>query len=153
MRYLLAAILALVLAGRASAAELLIDLRTDYIPVLEFASVRTTLARPDGSEMQTTVVTVSRDTDALGGFRIVEFLGIGSGLWVVSATLLDAGGFLVEERSVRLTIRETYTLTVLIAKPRIEIEVSKTDELVLDWEEDGLATAGDHLRYRGGHYE
>lgn len=147
MRYLVAPILTLILAGSASAANLFLDLRTEYVPVVEFASVRITLARSDGSEMQTTVVTVAADADTEGGFRIAEFPDIGSGIWHVSATLLDNSGNPVAARTVILTIEGNYVHTFLISKPRIDIDIRKTYELIVDWEEDGLPTAGDHVRY------
>ncbi len=89
--------------------ELVVDLRTDFRPGLEFFAVRTELvgaAAAEAAEMRITPVT-GDDTALLDGIRVAEFSGITRDRVLVIVALLDRGGTPLVARPVRVTMGGT----------------------------------------------
>lgn len=87
-----------------------VDLRTDFVPGIEFTDVRTTVV--DVSE----TTRLSRDDDAFEPTRVATLDDVPRGNQIVAVELLDASGELVAERAVRVRLREDLGVTVLITR-------------------------------------
>ena len=77
-------------AGCGSDAVFVVDLRTDFVPGLEFTEVTTVITR-DSTERRANT-TVALGANAVRGLRMAEFSGVGQGTWLVELRLLDRGG-------------------------------------------------------------
>jgi hypothetical protein len=97
--------------------ELFIDVRTDLVPQLEFASVRTELfasvptAELEAGADRRTERTVVRDEVFIDGVRMAEFEGLGTGVHHVRVRLLDGVGLPVIQALATVTLRETAIYT------------------------------------------
>lgn len=91
--------------------ELSVELRTDLVPGVEFASVRTTLAGEDDTSRG-----VARGQDFVRGVRVAEYDGLASGVHSVRVALLDGGGDEVAARVVRVRIEADFGLVVLVTR-------------------------------------
>ncbi len=110
--------LAVLLAGCPSGEELefVVQLRTDFVPNLEFSEVEVLRER--------TSTTVGRvvepGTDVLAGWRIAEFAGV-SGTETIRVRLLAADGRRVIERRQVVQIQGTTSTTVVITRNCAEV--------------------------------
>ncbi len=115
-------LLALTLIGGCNEELLLVvDLRTDFQPGLEFSAVRTEVIRPadtpGGLETRRSAETpASASDDFVSGQRVGEFLLSAVGDRIVRTSLLDSSGAVVIARDTRVNITESLGLTVLITR-------------------------------------
>ena len=102
--------------GEEDDALLLVDVRTDLAPGIEFDEVRTeVIAAPGGAAGRFTVAPVGTTADGLGGIRVAELSGIPDGDVELLVQLLRDGSR-VAERPVRLTHAGRTAVTVLIQR-------------------------------------
>ncbi len=114
-------LLALSLAGCACGAEdgLLVDLRTDLVPDVEFRAVRIDVfggARTDGTPLRSEDAAVLTTHDYVRGRRVAELPGLARGDLMVRTRLLDARETVVAERLAQVTLEGRYVLTVLVTR-------------------------------------
>jgi hypothetical protein len=101
--------------------ELLVDLRTDFVPNVEFHAVRTELSSAADGGTATTVrrvdlASIPAGTSFIGGHRVAELDGVDDGIWIVLVELVDEDGARVAARRSRVVIRDAYALTVVITR-------------------------------------
>lgn len=95
---------ALSLAGLISVAcgsapsSIVVDLRTDFVPGVEFVAVETRAAPADDGELASRRSTALGGDDYLDGMRVAEWDAVASGTYDVTASLLDASGQVVAHR-------------------------------------------------------
>lgn len=101
-----------------SSAVLTVDLRTDWVPVAEFLSIETEVfvASPLTEEGARREAAARLDADFATGVRVAEYRDVGRGSRLVRVRLLDASGAVVAERSIRLELRGSHALTVLLTR-------------------------------------
>jgi len=92
--------------------DVLVELRTDLVPGVEFVAVRTSMDEPVRLDDRSAVF----GDDYLTGQRVAELIGVPAGDRRISVRLIDAGGALVAERRVRLTFSEDLGVTVLVTR-------------------------------------
>lgn len=115
--------LALLLATGCDSDELLlsIDLRTDFVPGTEFDVVRTELLTGSGTSM---TITESRNAtvsaifgdDFAAGRRVAEFALATPGAYTARTSLLMDDGRVVAGREVRLELRQSFGLVMLVTR-------------------------------------
>lgn len=104
----------LLLAGCTSDVGLLVDLRTDWVPGVEFT---TTDVRVTDTEGTTTQDMRGVLTDAGGGgTRIAEFFGLAGGEANLRVALVDASGNVLAERPVSVVLSGTTLLTAVLTR-------------------------------------
>lgn len=94
-----------------SEADLFVDLRTDFVPGVEFLSVRTTV---DGDAAVTSESVLGEDF--VGGSRVAELGVVETGTRTLLVELLDGSGAVVAERTVRYAHAASSVATVLITR-------------------------------------
>ena len=112
--YALAAALAVAGCGQ-DPPELSVDVKTDFVPGVEFATVRTELIASGAATSLTQTATAARTDDFLAGHRVAEFV-ITPGDYAVRVSLVEAGTSVLIGRETVLTLRESYALTVLVTR-------------------------------------
>ena len=90
---------------------LVVDLRTDYLPGLEFSAAEVRL--DDGPALGVAAVP---GLDFATGRRLAEYDDVSRGAHSVTVTLLTAGGSPIASRRTELEVRETSGLTVIITR-------------------------------------
>ncbi|MBW2461698.1 MAG: hypothetical protein JRH11_08625 [Deltaproteobacteria bacterium] len=95
--------------------ELLVDLRTDLVAPQELSRIRVIL-EPGGIEEVDAM-----DASYLDGLRVAEFADLALGGHTLVITLFDVGGPPLVERTVRIDLRETTALTVLVSRDCREV--------------------------------
>ncbi|RLB50519.1 MAG: hypothetical protein DRJ42_18710, partial [Deltaproteobacteria bacterium] len=107
---------------------LLVELKTDLVPGVEFAAVRTQLFDPaDRSEELTRrQVDVALGRDLTSGLRVAELGDLATGTYLVRTTLVDLMGTEVLRRDVVVTVRETAGVTVLMTRDCVGVECPGT---------------------------
>jgi hypothetical protein len=98
-------------------ARLLIDLRTDYLPGVDFAWVAVTAymwSDPSHNHVQVTPVSTAADTR--GGVRIAEFPHVQEGSHHVLVKLVDDRGRGVDMRSTRVDLRGDHDFVQVISR-------------------------------------
>ncbi len=109
----LAPVLALVMAAcSGDGAIVVLDLRTDIVPNVEFAAVETILTEP--RDVQQVAALVGQDF--VRGERIAELRNVPLGERVIDVSLLARDGSVVAERQVRIDVEGDLGLTVLITR-------------------------------------
>jgi hypothetical protein len=93
-------------------AIVVLDLRTDIVPNVEFAAVETILSEP--RDVQQVAALVGQDF--LRGERIAELRNVPLGERVIDVSLLARDGSAVAERQVRVDVEGDLGLTVLITR-------------------------------------
>jgi Tol biopolymer transport system component len=118
MGWRLSAIALAMCACSSEGASLLVELRSDFAPSIEFIAVRTTLSGPDGATTgaQTIDAVVNPDASYLDGARVAEFGGLEPSERHLRVGLLDATGSVVTDRVVRISIRGSLGLTVVVSR-------------------------------------
>jgi len=111
------ALCALVLGACApETARVVVDLRTDLLPLIEIAEVETILT-PDGAAAGMTLShDVDPDADYLRAVRIAEFQEVTPGVVLVVVRLRGADGSLVVERRVSASVTATRVITVVVTR-------------------------------------
>ncbi len=104
--------LSALLAGCTESAILVVELRTDLVPERELTRVRITL-----DEASPRDVTARGDARYGRGERVAEYEGVTLGEHTVRVSLIDdRRGAVVAERVVRVTVRSSYVLTVVVTR-------------------------------------
>jgi len=102
-------------------ALLYVDLQTDLVPGVEFTFVETRVEPLGGGPAQTTSFGASLDQDFVDVQRVATFGSIPPGRHVVTVTLRDPRGTVVE-RAVELVLSESYAVTVVASRRCQEVE-------------------------------
>jgi len=103
------------------AAQLSVDLKTDYAPEIEFTEVRADLFQgrliPADDESGTRVLyTPRREHDFLAGRRVAEFAGVPTGPYALRLRLVTPSGFIVAERTTTLDLSRDVTVTLIVSR-------------------------------------
>jgi len=117
---LLIAALATLVSGCQGEIDLLVDLKTDLRPGLEFDQVRTELLTevPSGGSVvgaRLVEQPAIPEADYIVGQRVAELSGVAAGQWVVRVQL-HGSGTLVAERIVQLELDSPYAVTVVVTR-------------------------------------
>lgn len=121
--FLLAAILVCAVYGAPSAEaqlRLAVDLRTNYVPVEQFAEVYTRVrSTTDPSVWDQSTLTALSTQDFLSGVRVadLEFAQTPDAEYLLNVDLLRTDGVLVARRTVILNLTGDHALTVIIQAP------------------------------------
>ncbi len=97
---------------------LIVELRTDLVPEVEFDRVRTELfvEEPSGTGTTARISEVEvLEGDYSAGIRVAEFDRVEDGAYVVRVQLTDAGD-LVTSRTIRLDVSDTLAIPVVITR-------------------------------------
>jgi hypothetical protein len=118
MRRTLAAFGVVVLLGSCSEETILaVDLRTDYVPGIEFASVRTVLVGEAGAGDRSTTAAARLDDDFVAGRRVAEIDGLAAGSTLpLRVELMAADGRAIAARPVRVTFEGRTAVTVVVTR-------------------------------------
>ncbi len=97
---------------------LLVELKTDLVPAIEFAAVRTQLFDPAdrADELTRRQIDVALGRDLTTGLRVAELGDLAVGTYLVRVTLVDLEDVEVLGRDVVVTVRETAGVTVLMTR-------------------------------------
>ena len=97
---------------------LIVEVRTDLTPGVEFVTVRAALSAPGTSDIIIPAVLGENFTAAV---RLAEFDGLMDGNHELVVTAADAAGSVVVSRTVRLDLREDLAVTVALSRSCREI--------------------------------
>lgn len=112
---LFVALSALALGCGQSGFELSIDLKTDLVPGREMVGVRYELRQGEGYISGDEVLTLG-GRDYFEGVRIADVNGLDAGDYLLRVAALGADGSTLQAQTIRVTIREDYGLTALLAR-------------------------------------
>ena len=84
---------------------LVVDLRTDYVPVVEVVQVETKVLSSSGTPVQTRTFGV--DSDLLAGLRAADFSDVGANEQTIELRLLAPGSRVLAKRRVVVTVAST----------------------------------------------
>lgn len=132
-------------AGPARATLLIVDVRTDYVPVEEFAGVRARLApwpTPGFEQFQNRPAYST--IDFVAGTRAAEF-EVPNGIYLVTVDLLDGDGEVVARHPRIVDLDTDFGYIEVIARPTGSAE--KSVALEVDADGDGAISGGDTVRY------
>jgi len=96
--------------------ELIVDLRTDFVPGHEFGRVVTQLEMDGTAILEPEEVEVDENFPALDGSRIAEYADLKEGTYRLMVRLLDQQDEIIVERPVELELRKSFAVTVLITR-------------------------------------
>jgi len=113
----LAALLLSLTACESDGASVVVDLRTDLVPGVEFVSVRTTLDSPVRVDDRSAVMS----DDFVAGERVAELTDVpmGGGRLVVS--LIDSAGDEVAARALRIDVAGDTGVTVVVTRDCVDV--------------------------------
>lgn len=96
---------------------LLVDLRTDYSPGIDFFGVTTGFVNETGivTEGQALPAFLGSGDAFIDGRRVAELVGV-QGEISVEVSLLDRFGAVIDDRTVRVTVSQTTAVTVVISR-------------------------------------
>lgn len=115
MRSIVSSLLFLLVASCASEGpRLIVDLRTDVVPIQEFSSARVELEFPDATVNQRTVNIPAEDF--ITGRRLTQFDDLPTGAVQVRTQLLDARGGAVAQRLALVQVDSDLSITILITR-------------------------------------
>ncbi|MCZ7685997.1 MAG: hypothetical protein M5U28_47455 [Sandaracinaceae bacterium] len=110
------------------APALVVEVRTDFVPGLEFVAVRTEISRhPDGPTFVGAVPAVLGDP-YLERVRLAELSGLSPGTWHVHTTLSDALGRLVASQVTSVELRTAQVATIVIDRDCGGVECPSIEE-------------------------
>lgn len=128
-----------------SATLLVVDVRTDYVPVEDFAGVRTRLAPwPTPGFEQFQGRPAYSTTDFVAGSRAAEF-DVPNGTYLVTVDLLDGDGGVVARQPRIVDLDTAFGYIEVIARPSGSAD--KSVALLSDADGDGAVSGGDTVRY------
>ena len=118
---------ALSVAGCGSPNELVVELRTDFLPGMEFASVHTELVPHAGeapvvSGPSYADVPVVTSDDLILGRRVAELSGLRSATYRVSVELRDLDGRKVASRQIVVRVQGAVGVTAVITRDCVDVE-------------------------------
>lgn len=98
--------------------EFVIELKTDFVPEVDFLSIRTTVISEKDLQPVITDEQSITDTahDFVSGVRIGEYDQLVPGDFVVKVALLDNKGKVLTERPTRMTLTDRRAMTVVISR-------------------------------------
>lgn len=98
-----------------------VDLRSNFVPGIEFDAVRTEVWGRDNRSPEVSTTTIVRWTDPVeDGVRVAEAPGLAPGSYTVSATLLRAGSA-IAQRSVIISFDVSTIVTVLVTRDCLHV--------------------------------
>jgi hypothetical protein len=109
--------------------ELVVELKTDFVPEYEFHSIRTVIT-PELEVDQPPIVTetaASRSHPYLTGVRIGEYQQLTLSQVTVQVSLLNQAGKVVVARPTRVTLTKRFGLTVLITRDCQDVQCPLPD--------------------------
>lgn len=106
-------------------ADAFIDLRTDFVPVVEFARARVEV---DRGEVGPEIHEVDLTLDYLSGVRVATFRDVGRGLLTATVVLERSDGQEVAARSVSFDVRGRVGATVLITRDCLGVACPGPDD-------------------------
>lgn len=92
-----------------------VDVKTDYVPGVQFTRVETTL-EIDGSERPAIPAGVSASDDFIAGVRVAEYDDLAAGEAMLRIGLRNADGDLVASKSASLTLRGATGATIVLTR-------------------------------------
>jgi hypothetical protein len=99
---------------------LIVDVKTDLLPVGEFVVIRTEVSRepfePRVEPGRRIDLLVTADQDFLSGVRVADVEGLATGTSYVRVAALGPGGELILDRITLVTVRGRVALTVLLTR-------------------------------------
>lgn len=111
------AIAAVVGCGESGGASLIVDVKTDLVPVREFVVVRTEIARRAGGPVERRADALVTETAPwLDGTRVAEVEGIDPGTVRVRVSALAPGGEVVVDRVTVVRLRGRVVTTVILSR-------------------------------------
>jgi len=106
--------LMLIVAGcDAGGRSLIVEIRTDLIPGVEFVTARASLSAPGSNEVTIPAVLGEDFTTSV---RLAEFDGLADGSYELVVTASDVAGEAVVARTVRVELREDLAVTVALSR-------------------------------------
>jgi hypothetical protein len=96
--------------------ELVVEIKTDLVPGVEFHSIRTVITRDAGSEPLQLEFPADTEVNYFTGARIAEFQDLTAGEVTIQVSMLDAQGNVLVERPTRVALQSRYALTVVISR-------------------------------------
>ena len=104
-------LLALLLAGCApTTVDLVVDLRTDFVPRVEWTNARVVFDGTDAGAHDAV------EADYVRGQRLAEILGVEAGRHELGVTLFDAAGAVLIEQRLVVTLGDDTALTVVLGR-------------------------------------
>ena len=103
----------LLLGCSSSGSELIVDVRTDWLPGVEFVAVRT--SGLDGSPIRDRVEVTTSD-DYLAGERVAEIANLQPQTIFMRVELLDASDRIVAARPMQVELRDDLAVTVVVTR-------------------------------------
>lgn len=100
----------------AGSVELFVEVQTDLVAGVEFASVQVQLGERVAS------AGASLGDDYASGVRVAEFDGLAPGPAEIAVSIVDAGGNIVLRRDVSLTLEQSLGLAVVLARSCLGVE-------------------------------
>jgi hypothetical protein len=116
------AVIALAVVGSATLGcsgpgPIVVDLRTDFVPIRELVRVETTLSSDSTSvSVRHASHEVSSSADYLAGVRVAELDGVPNGSYRLDVSLLDAHAAIVATRRVEVTVTGRLAVTVVMTR-------------------------------------
>ncbi|HBQ16796.1 MAG TPA: hypothetical protein DEF51_38580 [Myxococcales bacterium] len=128
------AILALLLAGSCGSASrtLLVDVRTDLVPTIEFASVRLEIRREGDAASRSVERDVEDADDFLAGARVAELQLDEPGAYSLTAQLLAADGRRLAVRRAVVDVDADVAVTLLLTRSCIGVVCPSGDPLATE---------------------
>lgn len=111
----LLSLLLFVVACSDGGSAVIVNLRTDYVPNVEFEQVRIFLASAGAAGEDVLMHTVSNG-DYVSGQRIASFEDIANGEYRVRAELLAQNGRLVGQRSLAFSLSQSTSATIVVTR-------------------------------------
>ncbi len=115
---------ALIVGCEPAPLTLVVDLRTDFVPGLEFA--RVTVGRADERDAET--IARRGDLTFLDGVRVAEMHGLARGTHRVRVSLLAEDGRLVADRPVLVDLSASTAVTVVVTRDCFGVVCPPPDE-------------------------
>jgi hypothetical protein len=108
--------------------ELLVELKTDFIPSVEFHSVRTTVTDADQQPLLSIDSDADPTKDYFAGSRVGEFEKLTSTDVSIIVSLLNDAGDVIAERPTRLVLNGRQALTVVITRDCQEVQCPSSEQ-------------------------
>lgn len=111
------ALVSLASCSCASGPTLWVDLRTNYVPGVEFQTVRTQIDSVGGGDIGREASHALELNDAVRvGLRVATLADVVPGVYEVRVTLLDAGGSSIGATRLRVRVRDATLVTAIVTR-------------------------------------